>query len=65
MAYTNKKQFMLYVTAQEHARIKQAAESHGKSMNRYILDKALEESQQAPPPQRTGLVPPQPANQVS
>ena len=65
MAYTNKKQFMLYITAQEHAAIKQAAKSHGKSMNKYILDRALKELQQAPPPQRTGLVPPQPAKQAS
>ena len=55
MAYTNKKQFMLYITAQEHAAIKQAAKSHGKSMKRYILDRALKELEQAP----------QPANQVS
>jgi len=53
MAYTNKKQFMLYLTDSELDTIKQAAGS--KSVNRFVIDTTLRsiEAQKL-----TGLVPP-------
>jgi len=54
MAYTNKKQFMLYLTDNEHDKIKQAAGS--KSVNRFVIDTTLRsiEAQKL-----TELVPPE------
>ena len=60
MAYTHKKQFLLYVTEQEYNTLKQEAENKGKSMNRHIIDEAMG-SPVVELPKHTGLVPPQPA----